>query len=194
MMRRKEWNDTHSEGARKLPALLLGLGVVALLLVLLAVALNADAQATHARLPNPKLTPGKTNPAETAKTLCAKSFHTLDVRSVNDADKTEVYRRYGLKVNEGYCSRRPHLTKKGKTVLEGCEVDHLISLELGGANDLANLWPQPYAETPGAHEKDVVENWLHSEVCARRITLSEAQKQIASNWYAVYVRMKKAKP
>ena len=67
------------------------------------------------------------------------------------------------------------------------EEDHLISLELGGApKDPRNLWPEPYKPPPGAKEKDTVENFLRREVCAGRLTLEEAQRRIATDWYAVY--------
>ncbi len=69
------------------------------------------------------------------------------------------------------------------------EVDHLISLELGGADVVENLWPQPYSPRPGAHEKDAVENYLHELVCAGKMDLQEAQHAIAVNWLDVYVRM-----
>jgi hypothetical protein len=38
------------------------------------------------------------------------------------------------------------------------EIVHLIPLELGGSNDLSNLWLQPYQPSPGAREKDALEN------------------------------------
>ena len=41
------------------------------------------------------------------------------------------------------------------------EVDHLIPLELGGDNVIANLWAEPATPTPGFHQKDLVENYLH---------------------------------
>jgi hypothetical protein len=58
-----------------------------------------------------------------------------------------------------------------------CKVDHLISLELGGASDEANLCPQPFGLRPGAYEKDVIEDRLRREVCAGRMTLAGAQRQ-----------------
>lgn len=70
------------------------------------------------------------------------------------------------------------------------EIDHLISLELGGADDVRNLWPEKYAPVPGAHQKDLVENYLHKQVCAGAITLPEAQREISTNWLAVYRKMK----
>jgi len=67
------------------------------------------------------------------------------------------------------------------------ELDHLISLELGGCPDcVANLWPEPYNDSLGAHEKDKVENYLHDQVCSNAISLQEAQAEIANNWETVY--------
>ena len=42
--------------------------------------------------------------------------------------------------------------------------------------------------TPGAHEKDWLENQMHKEVCSGRITLSEAQQEIKADWYAAYLK------
>ncbi len=64
-----------------------------------------------------------------------------------------------------------------------------MSLELGGSNDISNLWPEPANPQPGFHEKDKIENYLHAQVCSGAISLQEAQREIATNWYAVYQRM-----
>jgi hypothetical protein len=58
------------------------------------------------------------------------------------------------------------------------EIDHLISLELGGSNDKANLWPESYSGPNNAHDKDKVENALHQQVCSKIITLAEAQMRL----------------
>jgi hypothetical protein len=69
------------------------------------------------------------------------------------------------------------------------ELDHLIPLELGGNPiDVRNLFPEPYLPTPGAREKDTLENKLHSLVCAGQIDLGTAQTAIASDWLAAYRR------
>jgi hypothetical protein len=71
----------------------------------------------------------------------------------------------------------------GRTEGPGCcEVDHLIPLELGGSNDMKNLWPQPDDPRPGSPEKDQLENELHSQVCSGKMPLADAQKCITSNW------------
>src|SRR5579859_4183382 len=63
------------------------------------------------------------------------------------------------------------------------EEDHLISLELGGSpTDPKNLWPEPYYTTPNAHTKDTVENNCNKAVCSGKLTLQEAQKEIATDW------------
>lgn len=79
-----------------------------------------------------------------------------------------------------------------------CEIDHLISLELGGKNDIKNLWPQPYCDKNakgclGAREKDEAENYLHKQICNGKITLIEAQKAIIKDWVKVYKEWKNNK-
>jgi hypothetical protein len=68
-----------------------------------------------------------------------------------------------------------------------CELDHLISLELGGADTLENIWPQ--CGPPGValaqrdfKQKDTVENFLAKQVREGRMDLSTVQKAIAIDW------------
>lgn len=107
-----------------------------------------------------------------ARAVCRPGY-ALTVRHVTEKTKKEAYALYGATEKKGIC----------------CEVDHLISLELGGSNALANLWPEPYLPKPGAHEKDQVEDYLHRQVCSGKLPLEEAQKEIASDWYRIYMRM-----
>lgn len=128
-------------------------------------------------LPDPKLTPGATNSALTAAVLCSRGFTTTTVRNVPQSEKDAVYREYGL-------DPRSH---------PPCEVDHLISLELGGSNDIHNLWPEPYdlnidGYDEGAHAKDQAENATHKAVCDGKLTLAAAQAQIATDWRVLYER------
>lgn len=59
------------------------------------------------------------------------------------------------------------------------ELDHLVPLELGGANDARNLWVEA-GSIP--NPKDAVEDALNNAVCAGRISLRAAQRAIARNW------------
>lgn len=120
-------------------------------------------------LPDPVFTLGLVRTTD-KNVVCTGTTKTLRKPGIQ-----KVYALYGAKKQKGVC----------------CEIDHLISLELGGDNGLANEWPQPYLPTPGAHEKDKVENWLHAQVCTGKMDLIEAQREIATDWYAVYLRMPK---
>ena len=57
------------------------------------------------------------------------------------------------------------------------EVDHLISLEVGGSNDISNLWPESYAIKNSSLIKDSFENHLHKEVCSGKLSLPDAQRK-----------------
>jgi len=126
-------------------------------------------------LPDAKLTPGAIRTEATKDNLCPIA-HTPGLRNVTSTEKNQVYAEYGIKPHQGFCA-----------VAEGCEVDHLISLEIGGSNDVTNLWPQQYSGTVwNAHVKDKLENKLHALVCAGTITLADAQTEIRTNWIAAY--------
>ena len=132
------------------------------------------ALAAPGKLPNPKLTPGISR-SLTLRQICNTKWG-KDERAVTESMKLQVFHEYGLTGNtDKFC--RPH----------GCEIDHLISRELGGADDVRNLWPQSYSGAWNAHMKDRVENRLHKEVCAGTMSLKAAQKDIRTDWTAVYI-------
>jgi hypothetical protein len=120
-------------------------------------------------LPDSACTPGAVFPDVTVEQIC-KPGYSSNVRDVPTSVKNQVYEEYGI---------------KSHTAGE-YEVDHLVSLELGGSNDIANLWPEPAEPRPGFHEKDKVENYLHTQVCSQAVPLKQAQIQIASNWFVIY--------
>src|SRR6185503_8678228 len=99
------------------------------------------------------------------------SGYASSVRDVPESEKDAVYARYGI----------PHVPYQH-------EVDHLVSLELGGSNAIDNLWPEPYAGRWGARTKDVLENRLHELVCSGQLRLGLAQRLEARNWVAAYRR------
>jgi hypothetical protein len=127
-------------------------------------------------LNNLTITPGATS-SMSQQELCDPTFHTGTIRMVLESTKYKACAAYGI-------SRENCVGTK-------YEIDHLISLELGGSNDITNLWPQPYFPNPGAKEKDVVENWLHRQVCSGKMTLADAQFKISHDWYAVYLTIPK---
>jgi hypothetical protein len=67
------------------------------------------------------------------------------------------------------------------------EVDFLITPGLGGADDIRNLWPEPYSSTVwNAHVKDALEDRLHDMVCSGQLDLATAQRDIATDWISAY--------
>lgn len=120
-------------------------------------------------LPNPHVTPGKTV-AITRTQICDTKWG-RDARRVTLKMKQEVCARYGVHMCPG----------------PRWEIDHLIPRELGGADHVENLWPQPIAE---ARLKDHLENFLHHAVCTGAIELHDAQEQLRSDWTRSYERMR----
>src|ERR1017187_10139627 len=107
---------------------------------------------------NPVLTPGAIRPLTTQQ-VCSIEWG-LDRRHVTASMKAQVERAYSVTV----------VVASGKGPC--CEIDHRIPRELGGADDVKNLWPQPWAD---AHVKDLEENQYHKDVCSGTITLQAAQ-------------------
>jgi hypothetical protein len=66
------------------------------------------------------------------------------------------------------------------------ELDHLVPPELGGSNDITNLWPEA-GRVP--NPKDKVENALNRAVCAGKVSLAAAQNAIASDWLTARARL-----
>jgi len=125
-------------------------------------------------LPNRNFTPGDIMIESTKENICTSGY-SASVRNVSNSTKKQVFDSYNIKGEFG-----------------SYEIDHLISLQLGGSNSIKNLWPQSY-KLPDWHarKKDGLENRLHSLVCKGEITLEEAQKAISENWIEAYKKYMK---
>jgi hypothetical protein len=120
--------------------------------------------------PDHTCTPGAIFADATMADTCVAGY-TATVRNVSVKTKKQVFEEYGMTYPQP---------------AGAYEVDHFIPLALGGSNDIANLFPEAAAPVPGFHEKDVVEVFLQEEVCSGGAILGAAQKQISSDWLAVY--------
>ena len=120
-------------------------------------------------LPDPACTPGSILTTD-ASVVCVSGYSSK-VRDVSVSTKEKVFKEYGI----SYANHSKY------------EVDHLISLELGGSNDISNLWPESHDLTNGSFTKDKLENHLHSLVCNGTLTLPQAQYEISTNWIPYYI-------
>lgn len=146
------------------------------LIVLALLTLSFSAFAEFPQLPDPTLTPGAINPEATKDVICVKGYTSgvdkngAKVRNLSEKTKKQIYKAYKIDPKSG-----------------NFEVDHLISLQLGGSNDPKNLWTQSYDSQPyNARMKDGLENTLHALVCKGKVDLSTAQKEVSTNWIEAY--------
>jgi len=127
------------------------------------------------QLPDPRCTPGSVDPAVTqadiGSTICRSGY----TEGVRPPESQTSHAKYDV----AYPAYRIPDRDTG-------ELDHLVSLELGGSNDITNLWPEV---GPLPNPKDKVENALHRAVCDGRVRLAAAQRAIAINWRTAEARL-----
>lgn len=129
-------------------------------------------------IPDPRCTPGAVNTTLTIDVLRDSRFRTSCVRDnlTSAAQKAKTYGWYRIAHPDN-----------NHGVMQTCELDHLISLELGGADSLENIWPKCGPSEVVLRErffkqKDAVENYLAKQVREGRIKLKDAQEGIARDW------------
>jgi hypothetical protein len=141
-----------------------------------AILLAPRTQTTGCKLgpdPVPACSPGAYAKRLTKKVICAKGvFTTADYRYVPDSEKRDVEAEYGMDTTKKY----------GRSL----EIDHIVSLELGGSNDIANLFPEGKYAHPGYKIKGALETRVAHMVCDGKIGLRTAQRRIATDWQGLY--------
>jgi hypothetical protein len=105
----------------------------------------------------------------TAQDICRPSY-TQGIRQPRFNDKVEAFANYGISIHDR----------------DVYAVDHLIPIALGGSNTIANLWPQPYDDVAGANQKNQLERQLRGLVCSNLLSLADAQRAIATDWWQAY--------
>jgi hypothetical protein len=151
-------------------------GLVAAVVKVFAAALIACAVAAQAMAfdirPDPDSTEGSVRiDGHSREIACDRSKTHRGPMTADRRD--EVLLRYGLPVGQ-----HPDF-----------EIDHLIPLCLGGADDFSNLWPQPRQSIEpkwNAEAKDRLERLLCEMVCNGQLDIATAQEAIATDWIAAY--------
>jgi hypothetical protein len=129
----------------------------------------ALAETAPGPIPDKDLTPGATLPVTTAE-VC-RAAGTEETHAIPPSMRQKVFREY----------------QTPESRAAEYEVDFLITPGLGGADDIRNLWPEPYSSTVwNAHVKDALEDRLHDLVCAGELDLTTAQHDIATDWISAY--------
>ncbi|MGC2108167.1 MAG: hypothetical protein WA655_01535 [Candidatus Korobacteraceae bacterium] len=127
--------------------------------------------AVTAPVPDRRLTPGAARPMS-ASEVCQVSYSD-DTRLVPASIQKQVFREYGME----------------NAPSKDYELDYLISPQLGGTDDVRNLWPEPVSATPwNVHDKDALENRLQQLVCQGKLNLATAQRDLADDWISAYKR------
>lgn len=122
-------------------------------------------------VPNRVLTPGAVR-SVSLNEVCSVNDDDLDPK-VSLSTEMAVLKEYGLPSDASDAQKY--------------QIDYLVNPQLGGTNDIKNLWPQPYSSGAwNAHSKDLLEQHLHQMVCNRTVNLAVAQQEIASDWIAAY--------
>jgi hypothetical protein len=149
------------------------LGALLLVAALVTAIVSLSSPTTGGRtvraIPDPRLTPGATRPVN-ANDVCTVSYSD-DARLLPASIQHRVLQEYGV----------------AGAQTQGYELDYLISPQLGGTDDISNLWPEPDSATGwNADAKDALEGRLHQLVCQGKINLATAQRDLATDWISAY--------
>ena len=137
------------------------------------VALTSPAFSQEAAIaPDPTITPGAVRTTDVGE-IC--SHGTRELRSWSRDRDDRIMAEYGLPPGS-----HPDY-----------EVDHLISLGIGGADEDKNLWPEPRRSIEpqwNAEAKDRLEWRMRELICAGQLDVREAQRMMAEDWVDAYGR------
>jgi hypothetical protein len=120
------------------------------------------------RLPDRACTPGSVDPAVTQAAIGATICRAGWTRTVRPPESETEHAKYDVAY--------PAYSIPAGSV---SELDHLVPLELGGSDDISNLWPEA-GSIP--NPKDAVERELNRAVCSGTMTLAAAQRAISADW------------
>ena len=163
--------------------------VKSVITILAASLISLSVFATDPVRPNSTLTPRAVFAGVTVEQICKPGYANGSDVSNTGHGVRYVPRSVKWAVFKAYLGKVPDKTGN-------YEVDHLISLELGGSNVQKNLWPESCLTDPyNAHVKDKLENRMHALVrkclkekghAAATALLKQFQHEISTDWVAAY--------
>lgn len=123
------------------------------------------------------------------QTICNPNWHGINPYTHKDVKGTGQ-----IRPPVSYTNPIKQKLMKAQGVTDGTlfELDHRIALTDGGdPSNEGNLWLQPYTNltsrgNEGAHEKDKLEVYINTQICAKRITLQEGQNELKGDWFSYY--------
>jgi hypothetical protein len=118
--------------------------------------------------PNPRLTPGVVAVRDVTA-VCQQPKRTR--AAIPFAQQQAVFYEYRI----------------GPQASASYGLDYLVPLQLGGSTVLANIWPAPVTGI-GFHEKEQLNYRLRLLVCQGGMPLDQAQHQVVSDWYSLWVK------
>ena len=111
-------------------------------------------------LPNPKFTPGRVAATEKER------------GGITVVMEQKVFARYKLP----WSARQEF------------KIDRLIPRELGGADTVDNLWPQPVRVKPyGADRKELLTEVMLEKIRRGRMTIEQAREEIRRDWIDAFI-------
>ena len=120
--------------------------------------------------PSPACAPGATDAQAAAhpqQTICLRRHASSVIPSERDAERIK------LALLDRYQATEPSASYV---------LDQLVAIEdAGSPTDRRNMWPQPIAQ---AKQKDAIEDYLHREICAGKVTVQQAARVLEGDWLA----------
>jgi hypothetical protein len=113
-------------------------------------------------------------------TLTTGAIRTTNVGEICSTDTRTL--RHGSRERSELIYERYHIAPADRM---NYTLDHLIPLEIGGADVVDNVWPEPRRSLAGEWDdtrKDELELRLGVLVCNGELDVREAQKAIADDW------------
>jgi hypothetical protein len=122
-------------------------------------------------LPDRRCSPGAYNSGLSQALLCSPGFRPGPLARIPEPLRRAAETEYGLPPNQ-----------PGRPVV----IDQIVPAQLGGATDIANLFPEPTSGQYNAADKIKLETRLRQLVCSGHFSLTAARTAIALNWRLLY--------